>query len=104
MAHIAQQNVSVMFLPQFDVLCDPLHYTQIAKWNLFVSNDKKIAKFSQTGQYRSAYSGCREHFEDLQQDLAIIGQIAGLVSTLRRSYQVRFVFALLEKRYSLQAV
>ena len=40
-----------------------------------------------TGQYRKAYSGCREHFEDLQQDLAVIGQIAGLVSTLRRSYR-----------------
>lgn len=42
------------------------------------------------GQYRKAYSGCREHFEDLQQDLAVIGQIAGLVATLRRSYQVVF--------------
>lgn len=45
MAHRAQQNVSVMFLPQFDALCDPLHYTQIAKWNLFVSNDKKLQNF-----------------------------------------------------------
>lgn len=45
MAHRAQQNVSVMFLPQFDVLCDPLHYTLIAKWNLFVSNDKKLQNF-----------------------------------------------------------
>lgn len=45
MAHRAQQNVSVMFLPQFDVLCDPLHYTQIEKWNLFVSNDKKLQNF-----------------------------------------------------------
>lgn len=45
MAHRAQQNFSVMFLPQFDVLCDPLHYTQIAKWNLFVSNVKKLQNF-----------------------------------------------------------
>ena len=40
------------------------------------------------GQYRKGYSGCIEHFEDLQHDLAVVGQIAGLVATLRRSYQV----------------
>lgn len=58
-----------------------------------------------TGQYRSTYSGCREHFEDLQQDLAVIGQIAGLVATLRRSYRVSlirvlqlFVYSALKKR------
>lgn len=46
-----------------------------------------------TGQYRKAYSGCREHFEDLQQDLAVIGQIAGLVSTLRRSYRASVLYS-----------
>ena len=45
MANRVQQDVYVMFLPQFDVLCDLLHYTQLAKWNLFVSNDKKLQNF-----------------------------------------------------------
>lgn len=56
--------------------------------NILTNSYRTTIKHSAEGQYRSAYSGCREHFEDLQQDLAIIGQIAGLVSTLRRSYQV----------------
>lgn len=49
-----------------------------------------------SGQYRGTYSGCREHFEDLQQDLAVIGQIAGLVATLRRSYRVRLIHSIFQ--------
>ena len=45
-----------------------------------------------SGEYRKGYSGCQEHFEDLQHDLAVIGQIAGLTATLRRSYQVSGIF------------
>lgn len=74
--------------------CAVLFLRSFAKWYLgsFLlfwpwEQRLKCGRFS-TGQYRKAYSGCREHFEDLQQDLAVIGQIAGLVATLRRSYQV----------------
>lgn len=49
-----------------------------------------------SGQYRGTYSGCREHFEDLQQDLAVIGQIVGLVATLRRSYRVRSIHSIFQ--------
>ena len=35
-AHEAQPSVSLMFLPHFDVLCDPLLNRHTATWNLFV--------------------------------------------------------------------
>ena len=35
-AHEAQPSVSLMFLPHFDVLCDPLMNRHTATWNLFV--------------------------------------------------------------------
>ena len=35
-AQEAQPSGSLMFLPQFDVLCDLLHNRHTATWNLFV--------------------------------------------------------------------
>lgn len=70
----------------------PLNDVNIVEYgpgvNISTSSYRTTISHSKEGQYRKAYSGCREHFEDLQQDLAVIGQIAGLVTTLRRSYQV----------------
>ena len=41
-AHEPQASVSLMFLPHFDVLCDPLLNRPKATWNLFVLyNDQK---------------------------------------------------------------
>ena len=42
MAHEAQPNVSLMFLPHFDVLCDLLLNRRTATWNLFVLYNKKL--------------------------------------------------------------
>ena len=41
-AHEAQPSVSLMFLPHFDVLCDPLLNRRTATWDLFVLYNKKI--------------------------------------------------------------
>ena len=41
-AHAAQPNVSLMFLPHFDVLCDLLLNRSTATWNLFVLYNKKL--------------------------------------------------------------
>ena len=35
-AHKAQPSVSLMFLPQFDIICDLLLNRRMATWNLFV--------------------------------------------------------------------
>ena len=35
-AHMVQPSVSLMFLPNFYVLCDLLLNSRIATWNLFV--------------------------------------------------------------------
>ena len=44
-AHEPQASVSLMFLPNFDVLCDLLLNRPTATWNLFVLyNDKKRKK------------------------------------------------------------
>ena len=44
-AHEPQANVSLMFLPHFDVLCDLLLNRPTATWNLFVLyNDQKRKK------------------------------------------------------------
>lgn len=70
----------------------PLNDVEVVEYgpgvNVLTSSYRTTISHSKEGQYRKAYSGCREHFEDLQQDLAVIGQIAGLVATLRRSYQI----------------
>ena len=42
--HEAQPNVSLMFLPHFDVLCDLLMNRRTATWNLFVLNNKEFKK------------------------------------------------------------
>ncbi|XP_048580947.1 rho guanine nucleotide exchange factor 10 isoform X2 [Nematostella vectensis] len=54
---------------------------------IYASGNRTTITQAKEGQYRQ-YSGCQEHFEDLQHDMTVIGQIAGLVATLRRSYQV----------------
>ena len=41
-AHEAQPNLSLMFLPHFDVLCDLLLNRRAATWNLFVLYNKKL--------------------------------------------------------------
>ena len=41
-AHEAQPNVSLMFLPHFDVICDLLMNRRTASWNLFVLYNKKF--------------------------------------------------------------
>ena len=40
-AHEAQPSVSLMFLPHFDVLCDPLLNRHTVTWNLFVLYNEK---------------------------------------------------------------
>ena len=40
------------------------------------------------GKYRQATVEIQKHIEDLQHDLAVIGQIAGLASSLRGKHQV----------------
>ncbi|KAK3738107.1 hypothetical protein QZH41_013838, partial [Actinostola sp. cb2023] len=55
--------------------------------NIYASPPRTNTTQAKPGQYRQ-HTGCQEHFADLQHDLAIIGQIAGLVATLRRSYQI----------------
>ena len=42
-----------------------------------------------SGKYRQATVEIQKHIEDLQHDLAVIGQIAGLASSLRGKHQVR---------------
>ena len=44
MAHKAQPNVSLMFLPHFDILCDLLLNRCMATWNLFVLYNKELKK------------------------------------------------------------
>ena len=41
-AHEAQPSVSLMFLPNFDVLCDLLLNRRTVTWNLFLLYIKKI--------------------------------------------------------------
>ena len=41
---------------------------------------------------RPGAKNVEEHLEELQHDLALIGQIAGLVASLRKSYDVSFIF------------
>ena len=43
-AHGAQPSVSLMFLPQFDVLCDLLLNRLTVTWNLFVLYNKELKK------------------------------------------------------------
>ena len=42
MAHEVQPSVLLMFLPHFDVLCDPLLNRRTATWNLFVLYNKEL--------------------------------------------------------------
>ena len=39
---------------------------------------------------RPGAKNVEEHLEELQHDLALIGQIAGLVASLRKNYDVSF--------------
>ena len=41
-AYKAQQSVSLMFLPLFDVLCGQLLNRRMATWNLFVLYNKEL--------------------------------------------------------------
>ena len=41
-AHEAQPNVSLMFLPYFDILCDLLLNRCMATWNLFVLCNEEL--------------------------------------------------------------
>ena len=43
-AHEAQPSVSLMILPHFDVLCDPLLNRRTATWNLFVLCNEKYTE------------------------------------------------------------
>ena len=43
-AHEAQPSVSLMFLPNFDVLCDLLLNRRTTTWNLFVLYNKELKK------------------------------------------------------------
>ncbi|XP_028393892.1 rho guanine nucleotide exchange factor 10-like isoform X2 [Dendronephthya gigantea] len=44
--------------------------------------------YSEQGKYRQATAEIQKHIEDLQHDLAVIGQIAGLASSLRGGHQI----------------
>lgn len=48
-----------------------------------------ICAFVMLGKYRQATAEIQKHIENLQHDLAVIGQIAGLASSLRGEHQVR---------------
>ena len=43
-AHVAQLIVSLMLLPHFDVLSDPLLNRRTATWNLFFLYNKELKK------------------------------------------------------------
>lgn len=44
--------------------------------------------FTLLGKYRQATVEVQQHIEDLQHDLAIVGQIAGLAASLRGKHEV----------------
>ena len=43
--HMRCSQVSLMFLPHFDILCDLLLNRHTATWNLFVLYNKELKKF-----------------------------------------------------------
>ena len=58
------------------------------KYSKSVAASFQIVASCFQGKYRQATVEIQKHIEDLQHDLAVIGQIAGLASSLRGKHQV----------------